>query len=166
MELKIAYASTPDILLRVVRDFHPVLRLVRRVCHTGVVVICAGLLLLGLLRPEAVDIGVLLTAIALIAGALFDYTGYQLWIRRLLRPYRDGPRPVTITMTEDECRFTNGERSSSCTWSCFAAVYRRGDFWALRLQRKTVIAVPVAAMDAIQTAAFIELVKGKGLLGD
>ena len=92
------------------------------------------------------------------------FAGVELWVRRQLRPYLKGPRTWTITITEGEYRTQGGDRATMRTWTTFTRVYRRRDFWVLKLSPAMAMAFPVAVLDEVQTERFTALMKSKGLL--
>lgn len=84
-------------------------------------------------------------------------------IRRQLAPYLAGEREVTVTMTDTEYRTQGPEQSTSRTWTTFRSVSRVGDFWVLRVSPQMAMGLPVEALNEQQTAAFLSLLREKGL---
>jgi hypothetical protein len=129
-----------------------------RACHRGAylfrwLLVAIGVIVSVLLRDPVFAIG---------GVALF---GYGWWsVRKQLRPYLAGPREVTVTMTDDEYLTHGPDRATSRTWSTFQTVHRVGDFWVLRISNMAALALPVSALDQLQTEAFIGLMTSKGLL--
>ncbi|MFJ9706198.1 hypothetical protein [Streptomyces sp. NPDC101234] len=127
--------------------------------------ICTGLLLVG---------GVLCVAGAQVPNGVPAGTVLVLWgagffllrersVRRQLAPYLVGERKVTVTMTDTEYRTQGPDRSTSRTWTTFRSVSRVGGFWMLRVSPQLAMGLPVAALDEQQTAAFLTLLREKGL---
>jgi hypothetical protein len=117
----------------------------------------------GLVGAE-VAVGIALRSWVLVAlGVLMTAVG-AMTVRRRLRPYLDRPRDLTITITDTDYRVAGLETPTACPWTAVSAVRRRGAFWVLRISRAAAMAFPAAALDADQTAAFVTLMRGRGLL--
>ncbi|MEV0738144.1 hypothetical protein AB0I51_19685 [Streptomyces sp. NPDC050549] len=84
-------------------------------------------------------------------------------VRRQLAPCLGAEREVTVTMTDSEYRAEGPDRATSRTWTTFRSVSRVGDFWVLRVSPRLAMGLPVTALDDQQTAAFVELLREKGL---
>jgi hypothetical protein len=88
---------------------------------------------------------------------------HQRMIRAQLAPYLDGPVEITVTLTDSEYRVGKAGVTNAQPWTAFRRVTRSGDFWVLRTSRLAATALPAAALDDGQTAAFRSLLRDKGL---
>lgn len=147
VELSTTYEVTPKTVLQMYRACH-------RVFYVFRWVVTVSLLVVGLADRDLVFL-----LLAILFFAFGEWT-----IRRQLRPYLSGPHTVTVTITDDEYRTQGPGVTAARAWSTFTSVRRVGAFWVLRVTSMAAIALPVTALDDEQTAAFVELMRSKGLL--
>ncbi|WP_031520932.1 YcxB family protein [Streptomyces sp. NRRL F-5123] len=153
------FVTTPDTVLR---SYRACARsgYIQRVVVTGglmaagVVVMIAGFVA----ARAAVPVG----AVLVVYGAGF-FLLRERSVRRQLAPYLGGAREVTVTMTDTEYRTQSPDLATARTWRSFRSVSRVGDFRVLRLSPRMAMGLPVEALDERQTAAFLELLREKGL---
>ena len=141
------FTTDPKMIMRSYRASH------RRVYITRWI-IAGALVVIGIVTPS----------IGLVAAGPILWIVMEVSVRRQLRAYLQGPRDVTVTMTEDEYRTQGPDRSTSRTWTTFERVSRVREFWVLRISTAAAMALPAAALDAEQTVAFEQLLRRKDLL--
>lgn len=149
MELSTTFTTTPTSVLQSYRACH----------RTGYVarwVLSAALVVLGIVERDIVPV---LVAIAFVVFAEWS-------TRQQLKPYRGGPRTVTVTITDDEYRTQGPDRATARTWTTFTRVQRVGAFWVLRISNMAALGLPISALDEEQTSRFVALMRSKGLLVD
>ncbi|MEU6535896.1 hypothetical protein [Streptomyces sp. NPDC047000] len=131
----------------------------RRAVTVGSVTIGAAATAAGLAGvPDAAAAG----ATPACYGALVLLLG-ETAVRLQLRPCLRRQREVTVTMTDTEYRAQGPDRATSRAWTAFRSVSRVDGFWVLRTSPRSAMALPTAALDERQTAAFLELLGRKGL---
>ncbi|MFI0942480.1 hypothetical protein [Streptomyces sp. NPDC021020] len=153
------FVTTPATVLRSYRACARQGYLQRLAVTSGLVAAGAALVVVGLVAvPRIAPAG---GALMLFGGGFFLLRERS--VRRQLAPYLKGNREVTVTMTDTEYRTQGEDRATSRTWTTFRSVSRVGDFWVLRLSPQMAMGLPVEALDEQQTAAFLELLREKGL---
>ncbi|MFE2063768.1 hypothetical protein ACFXDH_15385 [Streptomyces sp. NPDC059467] len=152
------FVTTPAMVLRSYRACSRRGYVQRVAISTGLLLVGGGLCVAGATVPDGVPAGTVLV----LWGAGF-FLLRERSVRRQLAPYLAGERKVTVTMTDTEYRTQGPDRSTSRTWTTFRSVSRVGDFWVLRVSPQLATGLPVAALDEQQTAAFLTLLREKGL---
>lgn len=159
MPITTTFVTTPAMVLRSYRACARRGYIQRLVITIGLLVVGGGMCVAGLAGVRgAVPIG----AVLMLCGA-GSFLLRERSVRRQLAPYLVGEREVTVTMTDTEYRTQGADRSTSRTWTTFRSVSRVGDFWVLRVSSQMAMGLPVAALNDQQTAAFLELLRKKGL---
>ncbi|MFK0108570.1 hypothetical protein [Streptomyces sp. NPDC091217] len=152
------FVTTPAMVLRSYRACSRRGYVQRVAISTGLLLLGGGLCVAGARVPDGVATGTVLV----LWGAGF-FLLRERSVRRQLAPYLVGERKVTVTMTDTEYRTQGPDRATSRTWTTFRSVSRVGDFWVLRVSPQLAMSLPVAALDEQQTAAFLTLLREKGL---
>jgi len=148
VQISVTFQTDPSLILRSYRACHPTAIPTR--WAIGMVGLSAGVLARSLLP--------IVTALVVI---ILLVSSVRLQLRRYLR----GPRQVDVSIDEDGYRTTGREGiTRRFPWSIMKSVRRRSGFWVLRATAARAIGLPVDALDAQQTAAFVALVRSKGLL--
>ncbi|MET8955778.1 hypothetical protein ACWEO4_38850 [Streptomyces sp. NPDC004393] len=159
MPITTTFVTTPAMVLRSYRACARRVYIQRLVITIGLLVVGGGMCVAGLAGVRGVaPFG----AASMLWGAGF-FLLRERSVRRQLAPYLAGEREVTVTMTDTEYRTQGADRSTSRTWTTFRSVSRVGDFWVLRVSPQMAMGLPVAALNEQQTAAFLELLRDKGL---
>jgi hypothetical protein len=148
VEISTTFEATPKAVMRSYRACHRRAYAIRWAVTIALVVV--SVVIVHNLGP------------ALVGVAYFVLS--ELSVRRQLKPYLAGPRTVTITMNDQEYRTDTGDRATARTWTTLTNVSQVGGFWVLRISNAAAMAFPLAALDATQTSAFEDLMRGKGLL--
>jgi hypothetical protein len=149
MEISTTFTTTPKTVMQSYRACHRTDYVVRWT-------LTIGLLILGASHHDPVP--------AILAVAFFAFAEWS--VRRLLKPYLARPRTVTVTITDEEYRTQGPDRATARTWSTFTKVQRVGAFWVLRISNVAALGLPAEALDDVQTAAFLSLMRSKRLMDD
>jgi len=158
MPIVTTFVTTPTTVLRSYRACARRGYVQRVAISTGLLLVGGGMCVVG-----ARDSGtVLLGTVWMLCGAGF-FLLHERSIRRQLAPYLVGEREVTVTMTDTEYRTQGPDQSTSRTWTTFRSVSRVGDFWVLRVSPQMAMGLPVEALNEQQAAAFLSLLREKGL---
>ncbi|MEU6772234.1 hypothetical protein [Streptomyces sp. NPDC046759] len=159
MPIVTTFVSTPAMVLRSYRACARRGYVQRVVITVGLVVVGGGTCAAGIAGVH----GALLTGVLLMLWGAGSFLLRERSVRHQLAPYLVGERQVTVTMTDLEYRAQGPDRSTSRTWTTFRDVSRVGDFWVLRVSPKMAMGLPVTALNEQQTAAFLTLLRQKGL---
>jgi hypothetical protein len=143
----VTYTSTPGLVLRSYRA-----------CHRTAVTMQWSLSVAWLI------VGVVLHMWIFVVTSLLAPLMVEFQVRRRLRPYLQGPRTVTITITEDEYRVQGPDRATSRTWTTVRDVRRRGEFWVFRLATAGAMAFRAGALNDADDEAFRDLIRRRSLL--
>ena len=147
MRVTTTFTTDPGLVMRSYRACHGLTYTLRWA-------VCLGAVALGLLSRSWV----------LVAAGVAVLAFGELSLRSALKPYLDGPHEVAVTVTDDEYRTVGPDRERTRPWTSVRSVRRVGEFWVMRQSAFAAVALPAAALDDEQTAAFVDLVSGKGLL--
>ena len=147
MPIVVTFTSDPKLVMRSYRAAHQWAFLFR--CGASVVTVLLGV------STRSIGVTALGVAVFVIG---------EVAVRRQLRPFLQGVRQVTLTMTDNEYKTEGPDRSTSRTWSTFNRAKRVGDFWVLRVSTAAALAFPASALNESQTEAFKSLLRAKGLL--
>jgi len=107
MEIATTFTTDPKNVLRSYRACHP-----------------AGVAVHSVLAVALVLLGIFEQSIAQVVFGIFVFAFGEISLRRQLKPYVQGPRTVTVTMTEDEYRTQGPDRATSRTWTRLAPYCR------------------------------------------
>ena len=88
----------------------------------------------------------------------------ELSLRRHVKRRHPGRDTFTVTMTDEEYRIKCSSHEAVRPWTGFKRVKRIGDFWILRAAPAGAMTLPASALDPAQTAAFMDLMRAKGLM--
>lgn len=148
MQISATFQTNPSLILRSYRACHPTAVPTR--WAIGLVGASASVFAQSMLPIMTA----LVIIILLVASVRFQ-----------LRRYLRGPRQVDVLIDEEGYRVTGPEGvTRRFPWSMMTSVRRRRGFWVLCATAARAIGLPVDALDDPQTAAFVELVRSKGLL--